>query len=539
MRILSLALAALPLPLMAETYTVTSTPTAATVYGGFAMVTRQISIDVSAGAHEVILPDLPQWVDAASLRVAVTGADLGNTRLRTDALPPQPDGDSDAVAAAKEQIKTAERALRDLDDSVQDAGLAAQAAQARLVFLSSLSSSGTLPTAPDALANVAQMIETQTLAATRTKITAERDMRRLNEARPDLIRTLEDARASLAALTPPTAPKSHLTFAVAAPEAGTMIASVSYPANASWQPTYDVVLTQESDDTVTLRRAALIYQNSGENWDEIALTLSTLAPSGQVVPSELYPPLLRFDDPQLRAKLQRSVSSLSADQAAGAPEPMMEIASAPQPNFDGPGVTYTVPTPITVAQNAEGARVELDSLEFEARVFARAVPARDATAFLMAQATNKSREPLLAASTAQIFVDGALVGQSNFAAVPAGGDIVQAFGPLESLRLSHTVLDRSEGDRGYISRTNAQTQEVRLTLENLGTKTWDVELREAVPYSEQDDLEIEWTAQPKADIVDVDDRRGLIQWNLTIGPDTTQEIMIEQDIRWPDGKILR
>ena len=107
MRLLPLALAALPLPALADTYTVTSAPTSVTVYNGFAMVTREVSVEVAAGAHEVILPDLPQWVDTGSLRVTLSGADLGGTRLRTDALPPQSDGDSAAVTAAKERIEAA------------------------------------------------------------------------------------------------------------------------------------------------------------------------------------------------------------------------------------------------------------------------------------------------------------------------------------------------------------------------------------------------------------------------------------------------
>jgi uncharacterized protein (TIGR02231 family) len=219
---------------------------------------------------------------------------------------------------------------------------------------------------------------------------------------------------------------------------------------------------------------------------------------------------------------------------------MMEMAEpVPQPNFDGPGVTYTLPAPLTIAQNAEGARVEFDALEFDARVFARAVPSRDTTAFLMAEAINNSPEPLLAANTAQIFVDGSLVGQTQFAAVPAGGDITQAFGPIEDLRLTHILLDRSKGDRGLISRSNAQTQELRMTVENLGNEEWNVELLEAVPYSEQDDLIIQWEAKPNADVADVDDRRGLLQWNLSVAPQTTKDISIEQSIRWPDGKILR
>ena len=482
MRLLSLALAAFPFPALADSFTVNSAPTAVTIYGGFAMVTREVRVDVPAGAHEVILPDLPQWIDAGNLRVSVSGAGLAGTRLRTNALPPQPDTDSADVLAAKEQIEAAEQALVDLDDAVQDVSLAMTAAKARLDFLQGLASSATFPTTPQALAELGEMIEAQTLVATQTQITAQRGIRGIEQGRKDLQRDLEDAQAVLAALTPPVAPQSLLALSVSAAQTGTVVASISYSVQASWQPTYDMALTRDGGGSVAIRRAALIAQNSGENWENVSLTLSTLTPNGQVVPSELYPPLLRFDDPQLRAKAERSMSSLAgvAEDAA----PVMMAAPAPQPDFDGPSVTYTLPAPLSVAQNAEAVRVALDTLTFDARVFARAVPARDSTAFLIAEVTNETREPLLAANSAQIFVDGTLVGQGSFRAVPAGGTFAQAFGPIEALRLTHVTLDKSEGDRGLISRSNAQTEEVQMTVENLGKDIWDIELREAVPVSE-------------------------------------------------------
>ncbi len=537
MRLLILALAVLPLPLWAETYTVPSAPSAVTVYAGFATVTRKARFTAQVGTHELILPDLPLWVDPASLRVTLEGARLDSSRLRTGALPPQPDRDSAAVLAAKARIEQARRALRDLDDAVEDATLAAKASEARAAFLSGLSSSRTLPSEPEALAALAQMIEVQSLAATQAQVRATREATRIADGRKALEDDLADAQAALEALTPPAEPRALLALSLTADQPGTVVATLQYPARAAWQPTYDIALTRGPAPRMALRRAAIVYQNTGENWENVTLTLSTLAPSGQVIPSELFPPLLRIEDPARVTLQQRASGSLDAESSvAAAPVAMEETA---RPGFDGPGVTYTLPGRISVAQGAEGARIALDTLEFDARVFARAVPERDTTAFLMAEAVNDTQEPLLAADTVQIMVDGALVGRGYFAQVPAGGDIVQAFGPIEDLRLTHTVLDRSTGDRGLINRSNARKEAVRLEVENLGARDWTVELRGTVPYSEQEDLTIDWSAQPRADVVNVDDRRGLLQWDLTLAPGARQEVMIEQDIRWPEGKVLR
>ncbi|MEQ6249721.1 DUF4139 domain-containing protein [Sulfitobacter sp. HNIBRBA3233] len=534
MRFTALALALMPLPLVAETYTLPSAPSAVTVYSDFAMVTRTVSVDVSAGRHEIVLPDMPVWVDADALRVAVSGAVLGTTRLRFDALPPQPDRDSPAVAAARDRVEEAERALVVLEDRVADARLAATAAEARVTFLTSLGSSQTLPSDPDALAAVSRMIEAQTLDAVRNRNEAEREARRIAEERPALEEALEDARAALAALMPRTGEGALLTLSVSADTAGPVAATVSYPAAAYWQPTYDLRLTRGDRDRLTLGRAAIVTQTSGEAWDNVTLTLSTLSPGGQIMPSELYPPLLSYGDPLPPRPLERSM--------AGAPAPesmMIADEAAAVARFDGPGVSYAPQDPVSIASGAEGARVPLDTLEFDARVFARAVPERDETAFLMAEAVNTTEEPLLRADTAQVFVDGTLVGRTHFPPVPAGESFAQAFGPVEALRLTRTVLDRSEGDTGIINRNSARVEAVRTKIENLGDEAWEIELRAAVPYSEQDDLRIDWSATPAPDVTRAEDRRGLLQWNLSLDAGATREITLEQTVRWPEGKVLR
>ena len=84
------------------------------------------------------------------------------------------------------------------------------------------------------------------------------------EERGDLEQAVQDARAALAALTPPAEPKALLALSVAASQAGNVVASISYPANASWEPTYDVVLNRGDSDSLTLRRADL-----SEQWREL------------------------------------------------------------------------------------------------------------------------------------------------------------------------------------------------------------------------------------------------------------------------------
>ena len=46
-----------------------------------------------------------------------------------------------------------------------------------------------------------------------------------------------------------------------------------------------------------------------------------------------------------------------------------------------------------------------------------------------------------------------------------GAETELGFGPIRGLRLTRTTLDRNEGDRGIISRSNENTETVRIDVE--------------------------------------------------------------------------
>jgi uncharacterized protein (TIGR02231 family) len=270
----------------------------------------------------------------------------------------------------------------------------------------------------------------------------------------------------------------------------------------------------------------------------VAMTLSTFALQQQTAPREVYPIQLTIGDkmaPQPKMYNRAASADLGATAVMEAPV-MLETATA---SFDGPGVQYTVSSAVSVASNVDAVRVALDTLEFMPRQFARAVPRLDQTAFLMAEFRNETQEPLLASAQASLYLDNTLVGTTYFAQIPAGAEAELPFGPIEDLLLKYTVLDQSAGDRGIINRSNAQTEVARLDIENIGAKDWDLEILAAVPFAVQEDLEIEWTAKPMPDLRNVDDKRGVLQWNMAVSSGTTQEIEIATELKWPEGQVLR
>ena len=542
MRVLFACLSLLPSAAMADVFTLRSEPQAVTVYPYLATVHRQATVTLPQGAHQIVLPDLPHTMDREYLRVSVMGATLGTTQFRKEAVLPQPKADSAEITAAKDGIEAAKTALRELDDQIAAAGLAASAAQTQIAFLSDLGKNQGLPADASSLQALAQMIGTQSLVAQQDALAAHQAVRDLELGRADLETALQEAKAALAALTPPPEKHAQLTLDVMAPAAGEVTIALEYLVDAVWAPTYDIHLDGKDAPQLSIKRGAVVSQRSGENWQGVALTLSTLVPSGQTQPSQVYPRRLTLADKEPpRAKLTRQMAD-SAESYAAAPvieAPVVVEEAMGMTDFDGPGVRYDFATPVNIASGVDDTRVALDTLAFPARRFARAVPRVDQTAFLMAEFTNTTQEPLLPADEVALFVDNALIGQMNIGLIPAGDEAELPFGPIEDLRLTYTVLDQTEGDRGIISRSNAKTDRMRMDIQNIGSEDWQVEVQAALPYTAQEDLQSDWSATPTPDETNLDDRRGILQWALNVAAGATTSITIEENLRWPEDKILR
>lgn len=75
-----------------------------------------------------------------------------------------------------------------------------------------------------------------------------------------------------------TKPEKNVTVALDVQEGGTLNVSMSYMvADVSWAPVYDLQVTSKSDKA-TFNSSAIITQQTGEDWENVLLTLSTIKP---------------------------------------------------------------------------------------------------------------------------------------------------------------------------------------------------------------------------------------------------------------------
>ncbi|MEQ8902894.1 MAG: DUF4139 domain-containing protein [Roseovarius sp.] len=539
MRALCLPLLLVAAPAIADDIALSSRVSAVTLFPQGATVVREVPFAAPAGQHDLILADLPRGTPLASVRVSVEGARMGGVTTRRDYVPPRDMSESSELLAARAEVERLEEALRAARARIDDIRLEAEAARARLAFLDRIGQGDGVATLEiDRLRDLSQMIGTETLAARQTALEATRRADAAERALSDQQEALDAARKALKALVPEEEARAMLAVAVSADSAteGRMLVTYTIP-DAGWQPLYDMHLERDSG-ALRIERGALVRQATGENWQDVALTLSTARPSEQTQPGQIWPWVPRIVDPEEIRPLARQKGA-DALMSMAAPAPEMENAVVADATLDGLSVSYSYPAPVDVTTGADHVRLMLGTLEAQAEIVAQAVPMVDQTAYLMAEFTNQTDEILLPTSEARFYLDGRYVGQRGLDLIAAGDEADLSFGPIDGLRLSRTLRDRNEGDRGLIRKSNEMTEAVMIEVENLTDMAWPLRVLDRVPVSEQEDLEITWSATPAPAEENVDDMRGILAWEFDLPAGEAQSIRLETAMEWPEGKVLR
>ncbi|WP_415182859.1 DUF4139 domain-containing protein [Phaeovulum sp.] len=531
---LALAMSTAPAALFAETIEANSKVTQVTLYPWGATVTRRVAFSAPEGAHELIVADLPMATTADTLRVSGDGVTIGAVSLIHGRLPVTDDTPRPAIKAAKEEVKRLEEVLRGKDAAIAAIRLRADAANEQVAFLRGLNQSDAPASAED-LRALSRMVADEVLAASQRALTAGQEADTASRAREGDVTALDKARQALAALTDGAQNHAALSLMVQSREGGGAVEVTSYTDTASWRPVYDMRLDRAAG-RLDMERGVVVSQSSGEDWRGVDLVLSTARPSERSEPSALWPWLRRIDDPAPLAELAPSPlarASKSMDYAGAAPV-LMETAGV---EMMGATVTYHYATPVDIRDGVEDLRLKLDDVALTPTIIAEAVPAEDSVAYLVAEGTNDSGQVLLPGQ-AVLFLDGALVGGAALGLTATGDKMRLGFGPIDGLRLTRTVPQRSEGGRGVISKSNELQEVALLKVENLTDEDWPLRVLDRVPYSEQDDLKIRYTATPAPSEIDRNGARGVLAWESDIKAGATQQIRLETTLTWPEGKVL-
>ena len=537
-RTLAVTILCLAPPAMAADFPVAAPAERATIFLRGAMIERIGSTELPAGNHRLLVPAM---IGAQGVpRIEVAGAALGTVETLPDGITDGRRLFTPGQEAARVVWRAAQETLAEAEDARARAAAEVRAAEASLAFLRSVGGGALTGLNAESISSTTSAIAGGVAGAETARANAQSALRTAEGAVEEARLRVRQARRDLDATGPDFGPVTLLALSVRIDAPGPVTVTMrEFAPIAGWSMTYDANLTE--DDTVELTRKVRVNQGSGLPLSDVELTLSTAAPFARAEPSEVPPNRALIFDSEDRAAVSRIApdavledgdAGRAAELSLARPDPVVATADT-----DGPVVTYSYPDPVTLPVDGAEVILSLDRLTLDARVFNRAAPRYDATAFLVAGITNDTGEPLLPGPLT-VFREGARIGETRLPSVPAGDDAEIGFGPQEHLRLDYVLRGNRTGDRGLIFTSGTRRQDIVLRVRNLSDAPETVETLYALPFAEEEDLEIDLSLDPQPAARDVDDLRGVARWDLDVPPGGEVEVEIGVTLQWPEGREL-
>ena len=513
--VLALALIASS-PALAATFTPTSTIRAVTVHPGLATITRELQQSLPAGAHTLLLSDLPSGLDEASLQVSGQGAGLKIGALEVRHV--------QAGELVQPEAKALEQQLQQVRDLLAQLQAEAAALTTQEQFLQALAASPAqggkegklLPPGDWGAASQALGQEMREVGLARVKLTQAQRQQEAEASR--LARELQRLRSAV---------RESRTVAIALESrGGEAKLTLQYQiAGASWQPIYEAALDTRTKQ-LSLTRAALVQQATGENWPQVALTLATSRPhqASQAPEPQSWWIDLHDDSQELQKAALAGGANMARKEMAmlAAPAPAPEAqADAAEPEqallVSGDFVAeYQIPGAVSVNSNQDKQRVVLALQQLPATLRLQSTPRLDPHAYLYADVKNSLPAPWLAGEW-RLSRDGAFIATRYEPQLAAGDQLALAFGVDDGVKVTVSQLTDEAGESGVINKQQTLTRRWSYRLQSSHDQALPLTLLDSWPVSRNEQIKVQaLDDSPKPTRHQYEDRPGVLAWDLTL-----------------------
>jgi uncharacterized protein (TIGR02231 family) len=514
-----------------------------TVFPDAAIVTRVAPLATKAGASTLLLRSLPAAIDPASIRVEGAGGSFTIGGIDIRATP----GDARPVIDVDLEEKL--RGLREQREGTQGRLVAVEGKKAVIERYAQAS--------PEKLSNEAKPLEVG-LWATAWNAIGD-GLAQANDELRTLRSRVSDLDAQIAALergrpqpTRPGAPKRDVLVAVDASAPVTGELRISYRVGgAGWAALYDARLetgARETKPSLEIVRRAQVAQRTGEDWDDVQLSVSTVRVNRGAEAPELPPLQVSFPElaPAPPAALRRSAPApqlVNPDEAR--PQERSDDGSAENQHAkeqqaslqaEAFQATFHVPGRVRVPQDGALKNFVLSQRTAAPALSIRAAPVVDETAYLQTSFVNEDEAALLPGEVA-LHRDGAYVGRARMKLVPSGDSVELGFGADDKVKITRVPLRRRESEPSWIGQTKFELSEFKTTVKNLHGWPMRITIVDRVPFSENAAISVEVLRDitPPTER-QTENKRGVMAWSSDYGPGVQKEIRFGYRVQWPADK---
>ncbi len=501
-----------------------------------ASVTRRGACSMPSGQHRIVVEGVSPVLADKTLLAAASGARVLDARCERYLRDPDPDDGSastplavlrvehDELEAARDAAHARAHAMRVEIETLTDVVAAA---------LADLATAAARGHQVDAAQQMSELDRLESTARARC-VDAELEADTLDRA----LSRLDDRIERAAAEAGDDAARLVVDVTVESPSDVVLELSYVVP-GAAWRPYHRAVL-DPGGESIAWETTACVWQATGEDWTDVALTCSLEQSSLGVEPPELEDDVLR---------VRRRADSVVVETREQFEQTTGLGGGAEVPGIDDGGIGLTLAAPTaTIRADGRPHRIGVGGFTAAVQRSLVATPVVSPWVHHRVRIVNPGPLPLLAGPVDLVMASG-YVGRAEIGFVAAGEKFYVGFGPESEIRI-HRDETRERNDAGMLGGWNVQTVRVAVRLSNLGAAKREIVVTERIPISEVEQVQVE-AAAADAYLLGTDDHpggeeitqvtaralddRGFVSWSVELPPFGRRAVTLEYRIRSQRG----
>ena len=538
--------------------TVKSTLTGVTVYMQGAQLQHKANYTIKPGLSEVIVEGISAQISPSTIQVKATGA-VVILDSKYEYYYPQPDAQAvsselppkirAAIKALEDSIRLVNFELRDINDEIE----VLVAARKIIISNGAVKGQGKVNDSIQLLKSTVDYYTTK-VSELNKKISA---LDRQKVKKTDLINSLDQRLNDLRNYAEQNNPQPEIkgipriVITLMAKEAASGRIELSYLAsNAGWTPLYDI-RSEASSGKISLTYKAQVRQQTGLDWNDVKLSISTNNPYANKTKPELSP---WYIDYQEYRKVLEEKAKLRSDAYNLAPSVNQQVTNmgfmyssttgvAEDDALDASEFTTVVQQLIAaefkidlnynIASDNQNHMVLVQQSELNTTFRYYAVPKLDPGVYLVAQMT-KLDELQLVPAKANIFFDGTYIGETYIDPTNLDDTLNLSLGKDPNIVVKRTLLKNQCKER-IVQDKKERSFAYSIEVRNLKSSEIDLTIQDQIPITTNPDIVIEKTNLGKGTI---DDKTGLIEWKLKLKPKENQSFEYDFKVRHSKDKVV-
>lgn len=522
--------------------------TEVTVYAQGAQLFQKANYSIKPGISEIIIEGISPYIDQNSLQVKASGS-VVILDSKYSLFQPTHTVVNEATIPLKIR-----REIRQVEDSLKMLGFDLLEIQDEIDVLTTaksiIANNGTLRNqgkVTDSLNLLKQAVEyySSKVLEINKKILALRKRKVEREAKKssldERLQKLREYQENNGIQPESDEPIHRITVTLSAKEIATGKLTISYLVeNAGWVPRYDL-RSDGMTSKINLTYKAQVFQNSGLDWENVRLNISTNNPYQNKTKPSLDPWYIDYNNYRVQVQQKANAKARMAEIAEADAAPMAYSNSLSLNNVNlgktsadfvqvvrqMTSAEFKIDLPYTIKSDNEQHMVLIKVADLDAEYKYFSIPKLDNAAYLVAQLTNLDELGLVPAQ-ANIFYDGSYIGETYLDPSVMEDTLSLSLGKDPNILVKRTLLKKESKER-IIGESKERTMSYSIEVKNNKATPIELIIQDQLPITQNPEILIEPTSLDKGVL---ETKSGIVTWKINLKPKDNKTINFGYKVKY-------